>query len=143
MEGVSVVPDCLNNDALKTNVVIENTEMIANPQEAQKKFIMEQDEREKKYREYIRGKINTTNQHTNVDDQQINVLKDTVNRLTQELARYQKKYPPVVDIPLSEIHIEANNGKDEWYAHYKYMGPLFNSYDDKISELINENNKNK
>jgi len=141
MEGVSVVPDCLDNDVLKSNVVIENNEMIANPKEAQKKFIMEQDEREKKYREYIRGKISITNQHVTVDDQQITVLKDTsnyfykynlyiyififkiiviniyiyiffsihyhqiVNRLTQELARYQKKYPPVIDVPLSEVII--------------------------------------
>jgi hypothetical protein len=105
MEGVSVVPDCLDNDVLKSNVVIENNEMIANPKEAQKKFIMEQDEREKKYREYIRGKISITNQHVTVDDQQITVLKDTINRLTQELARYQKKYPPVIDVPLSEVII--------------------------------------
>ncbi|ORX51380.1 hypothetical protein BCR36DRAFT_446305 [Piromyces finnis] len=141
MEGISIVPNSFDNDILKLNAVIENNEIIVNPQEAQKKFIMEQDESEKKYREYIREKINNTNQNTKIDDQQIAILKDTINRLNQELARYQKKYPPVIDIPLSEIHLGISN--DNWDVHYKYLEPLFNSYDNKINELINENNNNK
>jgi len=136
----SVLPTYTDNDILKNNVVIENKEIIENPEEAQKKFILEQDEREKRYREYIRGKIKDTKQQTNNDDQQISILKDTINRLTQELARYQKKYPPVLDIPLSEIH---NDYKEDWNAHYKFLSPLFNSYDDKINELIEENSKTK
>eukprot|EP00833_Pecoramyces_ruminatium_P008692 jgi/Orpsp1_1/1182724/evm.model.c7180000082428.1 len=143
MDSVSVASDYLNNDALKKDIVIENKDMIENPTEAQKKFILEQDEHEKKYREYIRGKINISNQHTNNEDQKIAVLKDTINRLTQELTRYQKKYPPAIDIPLNEIHLISNNDQEDWNSHYKFMQPLFNSYDDKISELINENNLNK
>jgi len=75
----SVVPDFMNEDALKSEIVIENQDMITNPEEAQKKFIQKQDEHEKKYREYIRGKIGITapQPFTNHEDQAIDILKDT------------------------------------------------------------------
>ncbi|ORY72349.1 hypothetical protein LY90DRAFT_503879 [Neocallimastix californiae] len=140
----SVVPDFMNEDALKSEIVIENQDMITNPEEAQKKFIQKQDEHEKKYREYIRGKIGITapQPFTNHEDQAIDILKDTVNRLTKELAKYQKKYPPVIDVPLDEI-ILLSVDQEDWNAHYNFMKPLFNSYDTKISELMNENNLTK
>lgn len=127
----------MNSDILKKDITIENKDMIENPTEAQERFIMEQDEHEKQYREYIRGKI-TVKQHTDNDDQN-SVLKETINRLTKELARYQKKYPPVTDVLLSEIDLLFDNDQDNWDAHYKFMKPLFNSYDDKINDLTNEN----
>jgi len=134
----------MNEDALKSEIVIENQDMITNPEEAQKKFIQKQDEHEKKYREYIRGKIGITapQPFTNHEDQAIDILKDTVNRLTKELAKYQKKYPPVIDVPLDEI-ILLSVDQEDWNAHYNFMKPLFNSYDTKISELMNENNLTK
>jgi len=137
MDSISITPDYMNSDILKKDITIENKDMIENPTEAQERFIMEQDEHEKQYREYIRGKI-TVKQHTDNDDQN-SVLKETINRLTKELARYQKKYPPVTDVLLSEIDLLFDNDQDNWDAHYKFMKPLFNSYDDKINDLTNEN----
>ena len=40
-----------------------------------------------------------------------------------------------------QIHPVSKNDKEDWSSHYKFMEALFNSYDDKISELTNENNK--
>jgi len=78
MDSDSVIPNLKSNDILKTDIIIENKDMITNPVEAQKKFIMKQDEHEKKYREYIREKISIKNQQTiKNEDPQISVLKDT------------------------------------------------------------------
>ncbi|ORY86553.1 hypothetical protein LY90DRAFT_498786 [Neocallimastix californiae] len=44
---------------------------------------------------------------------------------------------------LEIIHLVSNDDQENWNAHYKFMQPLFNSYDNKISELMNENKSNK
>lgn len=60
-----------------------------------------------------------------------------VQRLSDELARYQVKYPPLL---LSENEVAATVGSmvAPWFFNSQHMSPLLVSYDHRIMELSNE-----
>ncbi|KAG2378003.1 hypothetical protein C9374_008625 [Naegleria lovaniensis] len=63
---------------------------------------------------------------------QIDYLKDVVQRLSDELARYQVKYPPIAAEHSESIIIAP------WFFDSQHMNPLLVSYDHRIMELSNE-----
>ncbi|KXS21206.1 hypothetical protein M427DRAFT_313689 [Gonapodya prolifera JEL478] len=74
-------------------------------------------------------------------------LRNTVHRLSSELARYQAKYPPLSPSPDAALPIESvlmgsslsstpkcNTGSS-WVYAAKQLDPLFKAYDDRIAEI--------
>eukprot|EP00127_Corallochytrium_limacisporum_P007243 Clim_evm16s244 gene=Clim_evmTU16s244 len=64
---------------------------------------------------------------------QVNFLRETVSRLTKELAAYQEKHPP-----LTAAEQPAQEGGDSvasWWEDADQVNPLFRQYDMRIADL--------